>query len=155
MHTLQKFNLIHDLDSMNCDPRGIATGTLALEIGAIIFPDQNWNDFVIRTLATWIPSTRIVLGPHARDRFLFMDGSYGFFAYRTDSTVEISCYYDHKDRLRGPAAQIDAVQFGTAMHSTARKIENWARRVGCMSRDLDILTDEVAALRDALRLVKY
>lgn len=80
-----------------------------------------------------------------------MDGSYGFFAHRTAGVVEINCYHDHKARLRGPSARVDAIQFGTAMHAAARKTENWARRTGCLSSDLDILTDEIAALRDVLR----
>jgi hypothetical protein len=149
------FNVIYDIDSMACRFHNTMTGTLAIQLGSVIFPDPDWDDFIARTLTLWVNHARIVMEHSTPELFLFMDGSPRFTVSRRSLLVaEITCFEAPGFRGKAPSGSVDLIQFGETIHTAARKTENWARRNQCEREHIHALTDGMHALQDELKAMK-
>jgi hypothetical protein len=154
-HHVAYFDVIYDIESMECRFHNTMTGILAIQLDGTIFPDPDWNDFMVRTLTLWVNQARIIIEHGTPELFSFMDGPPEFTVARKSSMVaEIICFEAHGFRGKAPSAFIELAQFGAAIHAAARKAENWARRNQCESAHVHALTDGMHALQDELTIME-
>lgn len=72
-------------DRIRISSRGVITGILFISVGDHSFPDNGWDDFVLRVLSMWGRSAINLLNGKNQEEFLFMDGSFSFKLEKIDA----------------------------------------------------------------------
>jgi hypothetical protein len=130
--------------------RDPATAAIWLALGAKVFPEQGWDDFVVVILAAWMRVVADVLrGAKDREFVHFMDGPY---------EVEVSAVSQSKLRLRAIedrdteviAAEVNAVPLVESLLAAAQELIAECKKRGHATRDVDNLNAYLPELRREL-----
>lgn len=80
---MEGFAVQVDEDSLDQSMSGMVHGKIFLSVGSKVFPDSEWDDFVVIILGWWLAEVKNILdGSGSFCCFRFMDGPYYFEAHR-------------------------------------------------------------------------
>lgn len=153
MTDLANFSIYCDVERLRRSGGGAITGSLHVEFGGSLFPDDGWADFVVVVLGWWLVALRR-LGAGATDLEMpFMDGP---FSIRVTASASGICALEFLDRTKAPQclgrADTHLVHLGSEVERVARQVVDACISRGWQSKDLDELSDLLTRTASGERL---
>ncbi len=132
---------------------GPATGTVWLALGAVAFPSNDWNDFIVVILEAWVSAVLRLLSRASQQEIVyFMDGPY---------TVELALISGGAFRLRAiegarnerACIATNALPLVESLLTGSEAVLSVARAKDCWSPEAEKLSVALPELRrEAIRL---
>jgi hypothetical protein len=129
--------------------RSGATGNICVALGTLVFPDPNWNDFVVVILDAWAAAlVRILNGTSEFERVHFMEGPYAV-DIEVPSTGELRLRAIDRGQGEREKAVVDTPLTGfiDSLTSSATSVLAACRQEGSWSNEADNLAAVVSRLR--------
>ncbi len=131
------FDVHVDSQTLRRGERGAITGTLAVRVGDIWFPEATWNDFAVVVLARWC-SEAAALEAGSACRLDFMDGDCRLFVRPSMAGMaEVEGVRGSATILDPQEAQVRAII--DSIHAAGRAVLQACVNHGWSSSDVDEL----------------
>ncbi|TQR39153.1 hypothetical protein [Brevibacillus brevis] len=137
-------SVVIDESTLEVSSRKTITGEVYFQFGDSVFPDSNWNDFVVVILTWWNKSIKILetSSVGTSQDFNFMDGPFYVRGVKENS-AEISLHFTRRNK---EGLEVIA-SVGTEIDSLKKSIVNASRKVMKEINTNNWLTDEVEELK--------
>jgi hypothetical protein len=132
------FEICIDLDSIGVSNLGTITGILYVKYGDILFPEKDWNDYVLIVLSTWA-SKFLALRENREEQveLRFMDGPYLVQMRNKNAGIaEMEFIEDAHIKKTEFACQIDLEKVGKSLRYTINKLLRECKNRKLISQDV-------------------
>jgi hypothetical protein len=139
-------------DSLDLTNSGLITGRIFFDMGGVIFPSEDWDDFIVVLLGWWISSILQLVEGHVDETELrFMDGPYVVQAEReSEGVLCLQCVARGSPVCDGIQVRGDTLL--AEIISVSAKILKACEAKGWRSEDIEKLERDLTLARSSLGL---
>lgn len=127
---MRKFSIKIDEASLLRNKRGLVTGRIYIVAGDIVFPHQEWDDFIVVILGWWIEAIQTLHNGETESAYLrFMDGPYHIQITANDKkAINMEFIDTHDDKGLVGTSPISIEELYGAVQEAASEIAAIAKR---------------------------
>ena len=132
-------------DSIKISFKGNVTGIIYLQYDNFIFPEENWNDFIVILLTDWSKKLiNLASKGTSEEVFRFMDGPFFFHIYSLDKIHEIEFCHSNSTIKR---VSFNFMSFVIEFISVLNKIFPKIKNENINIKELDLINKNLKILQ--------